>query len=80
LQVNNKENHAPNKEINGLNFSSIQFTLGSIESKKLSPANNNMNSTYVAERKIRKEKEAKEFTNILNQLSPIKNRSFDNSR
>jgi hypothetical protein len=39
-----------------------------------------MNSTYIAERKIRKEREAKEFTNILNQLSPIKNRSLDYSR
>lgn len=39
--------------MNGVNFSSIQFTLGSIESKKQSPPNNLLNSTYIAERKIR---------------------------
>lgn len=64
--MNNKENQAPNKDLNGINFSSIQFTLGSIESKKWSPPDNKMNSTYLAERRIRKEKEAKDFTNILN--------------
>ena len=39
-----------------------------------------MNSTYLADMKIRKEKDIKDFTNILNALSPIKNRSMDFSR